>query len=165
MSCISIIAAVDKNFLIGRENELPWHLPADLKYFKNITMGKPILMGRKTFESIGKPLPGRRNIVISRQSDFMAQGCEVVSTLDEAIALVANVEEIMIVGGATLFQQFLPRADRLYLTQIDASFEGEIYFPTVNFNDWVLLKKEEHLKDEKNQYDYRFLVLERKLSL
>jgi len=165
MSCISIIAAVDKNFLIGRENELPWHLPADLKYFKNITMGKPILMGRKTFESIGKPLPGRRNIVISRQSDFMAQGCEVVSTLDEAIALVANVEEIMIVGGATLFQQFLPRADRLYLTQIDASFEGEIYFPTVDFNDWVLLKKEEHLKDEKNQYDYRFLVLERKLSL
>ncbi len=131
---ISIIVAHDQNRVIGYKNKMPWHLPGDLHYFKEMTMGKPIIMGRKTFESIGRPLPGRRNIVISRNTDYTAEGIEVVTSLDAALALVADVEEIMIIGGEQIIKLALPLAQRLYITEINASFQGDTYFPS--YEDW-----------------------------
>lgn len=126
---ISLIVAHDEQRVIGYENGMPWHLPGDLKYFKEQTMGKPIIMGRKTFESIGKPLPGRRNIVITRNESYSAEGVEIVASLDEALSLVGEVPEIMIIGGEQIFRLALPIADRLYVTVIHHSFEGDTFFP------------------------------------
>lgn len=126
---ISLIVAHDEQRVIGYENGMPWHLPGDLKYFKEQTMGKPIIMGRKTFESIGKPLPGRRNIVITRNNSYSAEGVEIVASLDEALSLVGNVPEIMIIGGEQIFRLALPIADRLYVTVIHYSFKGDTFFP------------------------------------
>lgn len=156
---ISIITAMDENRLIGKENGLPWHLPADLQFFKKMTLGKPIVMGRKTFESIGRPLPGRKNIVLTRNPDYIENGCEVVTSLDEAVSVAGDVEELVIIGGANLYQQTLPVADRLYVTQIHGKFEGDAWFPEVDNSQWTEVWREDHQADEKNSVDYSFTQL------
>ncbi|EKD77260.1 MAG: dihydrofolate reductase [uncultured bacterium] len=157
---ISIIVAKSKNNVIGKNNQLPWYLPADLHHFKSITMGKPIIMGRKTAESIGKPLPGRRNIIITRDKNFHANGCDVVHSIDDALNAVKTEKEVMIIGGANLYSQFLPRADCIYMTIIDAELEGDIFFPELN-SEWKLTSEEKFSGDEKNKYAYRFLIYRR----
>lgn len=157
---IALIAAMAKNRVIGKSQQMPWHLPADLAHFKKMTMGKPILMGRKTFESIGKPLPGRRNLVITRQ-DITIAGCEIFHSLEEALNAVANVEEVMVIGGGDLFQQALPRTDRLYFTFIDLDVEGDTFFPEWSEKEWKIISNEAHKPDAKNPYAYRFVILER----
>ncbi|MFP5506415.1 MAG: type 3 dihydrofolate reductase [Gammaproteobacteria bacterium] len=159
---ISIIVAMDRNRLIGRGNALPWHLPADLAHFKAVTMGKPILMGRKTYESIGRPLPGRHNIVITRNADFAAPGCTVVASVDAALAAAGAVPEIMLIGGAQLYAELLPRVGRIYVTRIDAAFDGDAWFPALDDGDWVETARSDHDPDERNPYPYSFRVLERR---
>ena len=161
---ISLLVAADTNNLIGKDNGLPWHLPADLKYFKNLTWGMPILMGRKTFESIGKPLPGRTNMVITRNKGWQHEGAIAVHTLEEAIALAKteNVKELFIIGGAEIFTAGTAIADRIYLTRIHHTFDGDVYFPTINKDEWQLVKEVEGRKDEKNPYDYTFQTWDRK---
>lgn len=138
---ISLIVAHDKNRVIGYENDMPWHLPGDLQYFKEMTMGKPMLMGRKTFESIGRPLPGRRNIVITRNEDYAADGIETAPSLEAALAMVRGVEEVMVIGGEQIFTQALPMAEKLYITLIDHEFVGDTYFPL--YEGWELTTKGE----------------------
>ena len=127
---------MDRNRLIGNKNQLPWHLPADFAHFKSVTMGKPIIMGRKTFDSIGKPLPGRKNVVLSRNPDTCFEGVVCVSSFEEAVVAVSEAEEIMIIGGSTIYEMLLPRVDRLYLTYVDGEFEGDAWFPEINFMQW-----------------------------
>jgi dihydrofolate reductase len=127
---LALIVAMDEQGMIGKENDLPWRLSADLQYFKRITMGKPILMGRNTHESIGRPLPGRRNLVITRQADYQAEGCEVYTSIESALAACADQEEVMIMGGASIYEQTLDLAERLYITQVHAVVEGDTHFPT-----------------------------------
>ncbi|MCW9056811.1 MAG: type 3 dihydrofolate reductase [Gammaproteobacteria bacterium] len=158
---ISLIAAMDKNRLIGRENGLPWHLPADFKHFKEVTMAKPIVMGRKTFESIGKPLPGRKNIVISR-SGFMAEGVIVVDTIDAALKEAGNTEEVMIIGGASFYEQMIDKADRLYLTHVDAECEGDAWFPCFDLSEWDIVSEQAFNADEKNNYSFTIRCYQRK---
>ena len=150
---ISLIAAMDENRLIGSENGLPWHLPADFKHFKEVTMGKPVLMGRKTFESIGRPLPGRKNIVISR-SGFSAEGIVVVDSVDAAINEVKDQEEIMIIGGASFYEQMIDRADQMYLTFVNARCEGDAWFPEFNEAEWNLVSDEFVEADDKNNFSF-----------
>ena len=156
---ISIIVAYDQKRLIGHHNKLPWHLPADLAHFKKITMGKPIVMGRKTHESIGKPLPGRRNIVISTTKTYL--GCETFSSINAALSALSNEKEIMIIGGETIYRECLPLAQRIYTTEIDAVFEGDVYFSEIDVSQWRLLDVEKHSPDQKNHYAYRFCLYER----
>jgi len=157
-----IVAAAD-DLVIGRNNEMPWHLPADLAYFKQTTLNKPIVMGRKTFESIGRPLPGRRNIVISRDSTYQAEGIESVTSVDAALALVADVDEIMVIGGGAIYLHCLPMANRLYITHIKAKIDGDTKFPNFNQNnDWSKLSSEVVTANEKNAYDLDFCTYERK---
>ena len=144
---------------------MPWHLPADLKHFKTITMGKPIIMGRKTFEAIGRPLPGRRNIVVSRQVGLSFVGCEVCRSLEDAFATCAIEEEVMVIGGAEIYQQALPLVSRMVLTLIDHDFEGDAFFPQWNVNEWHEVSCEKHQPDEKNLYSYRFVELRRKTGV
>lgn len=158
---ISLIAALDRNHVIGAGGEIPWHLPADLRYFKATTMGKPVVMGRKTYESIGRPLPGRQNIVLTRQSDYEAPGCIVVHSLPDALAAAGSAPELMVIGGATVYRAFLPLADRLYLTYVDAVFHGDTCFPPFDPDAWQVVREEQHPPDARNPYPYRFVVLER----
>ena len=158
----SIIAAMDRNRLIGNNNQLPWHLPADFAHFKAVTMGKPIIMGRKTFESIGKPLPGRTNIVLTRNPEIQFEGVVCVSSLQEAIDLVPDAAELMIIGGSTIYAMLLPRINRMYLTYVEAEFEGDAWFPEFDENQWQQTQVVKHLADEKNIYDCRFVTLEKK---
>ena len=159
---ISIIAAMDNNRLIGNNNQLPWHLPADFAHFKSVTMGKPIIMGRKTYESIGRPLPGRTNIVLSRNPDTSYEGVECVSSFEDAIALVPDAEEVVVIGGSAIYEMLLPKVNRLYITYVDGVFEGDAWFPDFDQSQW--LEKEEVVResDEKNLYDCRFVTLTRK---
>ena len=157
---ISLIAAVSKNRVIGKENRLPWKLPNDLKYFKQITLGKTIVMGRKTFESIGRPLKERRNVVLTRDLNWKHQGVEVIHSLEDIQKLCG--EEVMIIGGEELYKQTIDFADRLYITYIDHIFEGDAFFPEIDFEDWKLIKREKGIKDEENKYDYYFEVYGRK---
>ena len=159
---ISIIVAMAGNRVIGIENRLPWQLPADLAHFKAVTMGKPILMGRKTYESIGRPLPGRTNIVVSRNMDFEAPGCLVVDSIEMALAEAQQegAEEIMIVGGAHFYKQMLAAADCIYLTQVRCEVEGDAHFPEIG-PEWKESSREDHQADANNDHDYSFLVLER----
>ncbi|GAB7387460.1 dihydrofolate reductase [Bacillaceae bacterium] len=159
---INLIAAMDKNRNIGYKNALPWHLPADLAHFRRTTMGHTIVMGRKTYEAIGKPLPGRRNVVLTRQKPFRAPQCEVVRSLDDVWAKYATEKELYIIGGAEIFRLFLPHADRLCLTLIDAVFPGDTFFPPFDEQEWILTGKTKGAKDEKNPYDYYFLSYVRK---
>lgn len=163
---ISLIAALSNNHAIGFQNDLPWHLRADLNRFKTLTLGKPVVMGRKTYESIGKPLPDRRNIVISSQSMLQndhhyTADCEVYASLQEALSVVENHDETMIIGGGQLFSTALPEADRLYLTLIHGKFEGDVFFPDWNRYKWRETKRESHQADQKNKYAYDFVDLER----
>lgn len=139
---ISIIVAVAENWVIGGNNQLIWHISEDLKRFKALTSGHCIVMGRKTFESIGHPLPNRRNIVITHNADFSVYGCEVVNSLDEALSVTGNEEEIFIVGGGKLYRQTLPLANKLYLTKVHKEFEGDVTFPQITFNEWSLVLEE-----------------------
>ncbi len=158
---LSLIAAVSKNNVLGKDNQLIWHLPADLRHFKNITSGHTIIMGRKTFDSIGKPLPNRRNIVVTRQRDFQPEGCEVFNNLQRAIDACIGEEEAFIVGGAEIYKQSMDAADKIYLTRIDKLFEGDAFFPEFSLSEWRLSKYERHHADEKNQYEYSFSEFER----
>lgn len=160
---LSIIVAMDTNQLIGKDNALPWHLPQDLAYFKKTTIGKTVLMGRKTYQSIGFALPDRRNIVISHNADFKAQGCEVVASIDDALTLTKNDNEVMIMGGASFYKQMLPIVDRLYITQIENEFEGDTYFPAFNQDDFVETFRETHLVNKKTPYTYHFIILDSKI--
>ncbi len=159
---ISFIVAMDKKGVIGHEGDLPWHLSADLKHFKAVTMGKPLIMGRKTHESIGRPLPGRKNIIMTRSPGFIAEGCTVVHSLDDVFQAVGDVDEVMIMGGSAIYDQSLTRTDRLYLTEVHADVSGDVYFPEFNKSEWVELEREDHSADEKNNFDYSFVILERK---
>ena len=159
---ISIIAAMDRNHLIGNKNQLPWHLPADFAHFKSTTMGKPIIMGRKTFESIGKPLPGRVNIVLSRNPEMRYEGAVCVSDFEEALAAVPDAQEIMIIGGSTIYEMLLPQATRMYLTYVDAAFDGDAWFPDFDENQWLETESVARQSDDKNAYNCRFVTLEKK---
>jgi len=158
---LALIAALARNRVIGRDNRLPWHLPADLRFFKQTTMGKPLLMGRRTWESIGRPLPGRRMIVLSRDLDYQAPGCTVARSLDEALDVAGAVPELMVIGGAALYQQTLPRAARLYLTRVDMDVPGDVWFPDWNERDWRLVWEEAHPADTEHAWPYRFQRWER----
>ena len=158
---IAIIVATDEQGLIGKDNDLPWRLSADLQHFKRVTMAKPIIMGRRTHESIGRPLPGRQNIVISSRQGYQAQGCDVVQSLDAALDLCPNEEEVMIMGGASLYQQTLPIADKLYLTLVHTRLEGDTWFPEWSTEEWDLISREPHEADDKNDYDYSFMLYQR----
>jgi len=158
---ISIVVAMDTGGVIGRDNGLPWHLPADLQHFKQTTMGKPILMGRKTHESIGRPLPGRTNIVITRDSGYRAAGCVVVNSIDAALAAAGDQDEIMVIGGADFYRQVLPRTDTIYLTRIHEAFDGDTCFPELNAADWREVERSDHTADAKNPHDYSFIRLDR----
>jgi dihydrofolate reductase len=158
---LSLICAMANNRVIGLNNQMPWHLPADLKHFKNTTMGKPIVMGRKTFESIGRPLPGRRNVVVTRNADYKPDGVDVVASLEQAFALLQDADEIMITGGGNIYQQTLELADRLYLTLIDLDTEGDAFFPAYQHLAWQEKSREAHQPDDKNPYAYVFVVLDR----
>ncbi len=160
---MSLIVAMDTRRVIGKANQLPWHLPADLQHFKKITLGKPIIMGRKTYESIGRPLPGRRNVVISRQENFRVPGCDVFSSLVDALDALTHEPEVMVIGGANIFEQALPLADRLFLTIIHEDFEGDTFFPEWSEAEWKEVASETHEPDEKNVYSYTFLELRRVL--
>jgi len=153
---------MDQNRLIGAENGLPWHLPADFKHFKEVTLGKPVLMGRKTFESIGRPLPGRKNIVISR-SGFRADGVESADSIDAGLELVADAEEVMIIGGANIYEQTISRAGKMYLTHVDASCEGDAWFPEINDNDWSVIDQQLVEADEKNNYSFMIATYQRSI--
>ncbi len=161
---ISLIWGQDENGLIGKDNQLPWHIPADMAWFKKQTMGKPVLMGRKTYESIGQPLPGRTNIVITRQ-DIRIDGCTVVHSIGEALqaieAIGPEADELMVMGGADIYAQFLPEADQLYITEIHHAFEGDAWFPEFDRSGWLETHREDHPADEINKYPYSFVIMER----
>ena len=161
---ISMIAAMAHDRVIGKDNQMPWHLPADLAHFKRVTLGKPVLMGRKTFESIGRPLPGRRNLVISRNPDYQAEGIEVVGSVEAALALLAgsSVEELMVIGGGHLYAEMLPSANCLYLTRIDLAVEGDTRFPAFDDGQWQRIACESHPADEKNPHPYSFETWQRR---
>lgn len=159
---ISIIVAASANNVIGAQGDLPWRLSDDLKRFKTVTMGKPIVMGRKTWESIGRALPGRRNIVITRQQNFAAEGCDVVQSTNEAIVAAGDVDEIMVIGGSEVYALFLPVAQRLYLTRVHADVNGDAFFPVVDEDEWQLVSDEAHVADSKNEFDFSFRIYERK---
>lgn len=161
---ISMIAAMANNRIIGEDNQMPWHLPADLQHFKRVTMDKPVVMGRKTFESIGRPLPGRRNVVITRNASYEADGIEVVTSPEAALSLLEGVEEVMIIGGGNIYSQFLASAQRLYLTFIDLDVAGDTQFPDYQANtDWDVITSESYKPDERNKYGYTFVTLHKKL--
>lgn len=158
---LSIIVAQSKNRVIGKNNQLPWHLPADLAYFKKMTIGKPIVMGRKTFESIGKPLPLRRNVVISSNPDFVCDGCELFLSLEAALEALKNEAEVMIIGGSNLYSQCIDRANTVYMTQVDVDCAGDAFFPQLSAQQWRLVSQIHHQKDDKNEYGYIFQCFER----
>jgi dihydrofolate reductase len=160
---ISAIAAMSENRVIGLNNQLPWHLPADLKHFKNLTQGHPVLMGRKTYESIGRPLPNRTNLILTRHLDYTAQGCEIVSSLQAAIEIAnkLSASELFIIGGAEIYQQLLSHVNKLYLTIIHHPFEGDAYFPEINSQEWQVSDEEHHEPDEKNIYPYTFMIYDK----
>jgi dihydrofolate reductase len=158
----SLVVAMSKNRVIGRNNQLPWRLPADLAFFKRVTMGHPVIMGRRTYESIGKPLPGRLNIVVSGNPRFEAPGCTVVGSMEEAYRAAGDADEVAIIGGSSIFAESLPRADRIYLTEIDADVEGDVRFPPFDRSEWSESEIERHGRDERHAYPFRILRLERR---
>lgn len=161
MPVLSLIVAASENGVIGRAGGMPWHLPADLGHFRRTTMGKPIIMGRRTFESIGRALPGRRNIVVSRRGAFARAGIEAAASLAGALALAGDAPEVMVTGGAALYRAALPGARRIYLTRVHANVEGDTYFPELAEDEWRELSRERRAPDEKNPCAVSFIVLER----
>lgn len=160
---VSAIVAVAKNGVIGKDNEIPWYLPADLAYFKRTTLGHHIIMGRLSFLSIGRPLPKRTNVVITRDLFFAAEGCLVAHSVEEALALAseAGETEAFIIGGGQIFQNSIQYCDRIYLTEVDLAVDGDVFFPTLDLSEWKLISSEAHEPDEKNAFPYVFNVLER----
>lgn len=158
---MSLIVAMAANRVIGRDNRLPWHLPADLKHFRRLTLGKPVLMGRRTWESIGRPLPERTNIVITRDADYSAPGCVVVHSLEAALRAAGHHPEVMVIGGAELYRQALPQAGRIYLTEVHGNFEGDTFFPGLQAGAWREVERTDFEPDEKNSHAYSFVTLER----
>ena len=158
---ISLIVAASANGVIGADGELPWHLPDDFRFFKQVTMGKPIVMGRRTWESIGRPLPGRQNIVITRQTGFEATGASVVDSPEAAVEAAGDQDEIMIIGGGEIYRRFLPMADRVYLTRVDATIEGDTFFPALDEGEWAVDSSERHDADERHAYAFEFRVYSR----
>ena len=167
---LAVIVAAADNGVIGCNDALPWHLPEDLRYFKRVTMGKPIIMGRNTWESIGRPLPGRTNIVITRDKTFTAAGVKIVHSLEDALSLAQSIslidgaQEVVVIGGAQIYALALPIADRLYLTQVHAEVEGDAHFPVFDLTQWEELGREDYSASGPNPYDYSFVVLERSAS-
>ena len=161
---LSFIVAASENNVIGKDNKLPWTLPTDMKYFKNITWAMPVIMGRKSFESLGKPLPGRTNIVVTRNKDWKADGVEVAQSIDKAITLATqlDVKEIFIIGGAQIFQSALPSAGKIYLTRVHANFDGDAFFPEIKQEEWKLTSNRDCEADEKNPYAVSFQIWERR---
>ena len=158
---VSAIVAIGENNAIGKNNQLLWHMPADLKHFKDITSGHTIIMGRKTFDSVGKPLPRRRNIVVTRQ-DIAIPGCEVVKSVDEALALCEGEEEVFIGGGAEIYKVAMEQTDRIYLTIIHQSFDADTFFPELNYSEWAETVRKDYPADEKNLIPYSFITLDRR---
>jgi dihydrofolate reductase len=159
MTTVSLIVAIGRNREIGKGNQLPWHLPADLAFFKRTTSGHTVIMGRKTYESIGRPLPNRRNIIISRNKDYVAEGCEVFTSLQDALIACQGETEIFIMGGAQIYEQALAIADKLYITEVDTEVIGaDAFFPQWDKNIWQEASREAHKADEKNSFDYAFVI-------
>jgi dihydrofolate reductase len=159
---ISLVVAMARNRVIGRDNAMPWRLPADLAHFKKVTMGHPIVMGRRTYESIGRALPGRINIVVSRNRAFEAPGCTVVDSLEAAWKAAAGAEEVSVIGGTTLFEETLPLADTIHLTEVEADVEGDTYFPEFDRSAWRETEISRHPADERHAYPMRIVRLDRK---
>jgi len=159
---ISIIVAASTNNVIGVGGDLPWKLSDDLRRFKRLTMGKPIVMGRRTWESIGRPLPGRQNIVLTRRTGYDAAGCDVVASPAEALDAAGGADEIMIIGGSQIYALFLPKASRLYMTRVDAEIDGDADFPEIDEREWRLVDSEAHQADDINQFAFEFRTYERK---
>jgi len=157
----SLVVAMSRNRVIGRDNQLPWRLPADMAFFKRITMGHPVIMGRRTHESLGKPLPGRQNIVVTGNRGYEAPGCVVVHSMEEAYRAAGNAEEVAVIGGSAIFEAALPAADRIYLTEIDAEVEGDVLFPPFDRSGWRETELERHAPDTRHAYPFRILLLER----
>ncbi|HET9651986.1 MAG TPA: dihydrofolate reductase [Usitatibacter sp.] len=158
----SLVVAVARNGVIGRDNQLPWRLPADLAYFKRVTMGHPVIMGRRTYESIGKPLAGRTNIVVTHNPNYEAPGCIVVNSLKVAWEAAGEADEACVIGGTMLFAESLPMADRIHLTEVEADVEGDTYFPPFDRGQWVEQEVARHPADARHQYPFRIVVLERR---
>ena len=165
---LCLIAAVAENGVVGKNNALPWHLPEDLKYFKRMTLGKPIVMGRKTFESIGRPLPGRTNIVVSRNKSYAPDGVEVVDSLESALTLASQIAEsegqkdLMVIGGAAIYAAALPLAQCLYITEVHGEVEGDAYFPEVDWSLWHEVSRQRNAAPDSGGYDFSFVVFQRK---
>lgn len=160
---ISLLYAMDRNRAIGYNNDLPWRLPNDLKFFKNLTTSNTIIMGRKTFDSMRRPLPNRENVIVTRDRSFSVEGCEVIYSIDPVIEWSKHnpEKEYFVIGGADIFKQLLPFADRMYMTYIDETFPGDTFFPLFDEQDWKITKKELGIKDESNPYDYYFIQYDR----
>ena len=162
---IAYVVAMDENLVIGRDNDLPWRLPDDMRWFREKTLGKPCIMGRKTYDSLPdrfRPLPGRLNIVVTRNSDYQALGAVVVHSVDEALQAAGDVEEVIIVGGGDLFRRLMPVVDRLYLTQVHGAVEGDVFFPPVDLSQWHETYRQEHPADERHPLPFTWLILDRK---
>ncbi|MUG47518.1 dihydrofolate reductase [Paenibacillus woosongensis] len=159
---ISLIWAMDRNGLVGKGNDLPWRLPNDMNFFKQKTKGRTVVMGRKTWESLRvRPLPGRRNIVLTGDRSYEAEGAEVLHSVDEVLE-IAKDADLMIIGGGSVYGQFIPYADRLFVTRIDAAFEGDVHFPPLDWSEFALAEEIPGIRDEKNLYDHRFMIYERR---
>ncbi|MFO8055359.1 MAG: type 3 dihydrofolate reductase [Bacteroidales bacterium] len=160
---ISIIAATGKNNVIGKDNTMPWHMPADLRFFKKTTYGHPVIMGRKTFESLGKPLPGRKNIILSRNITLKDKfdNAIIVNSFSKALKAAEQAEEVFVAGGSEIYQLALPFTDRIYLTKIDVEVEGDAFFPEINEEEWMTTQKEQHKANPENPFDYEFIILDR----
>jgi dihydrofolate reductase len=157
----SLVVAMSRNRVIGRGNRLPWRLPADLAYFKRVTLGHPVIMGRRTWESIGRPLPGRKNIVVTRDRGYEARGAVVVGSLEEAWQAAGEADEACVIGGTSLFEEALPVADRIHLTEVEAEVEGDTWFPAFDRSRWTAREVERHPRDERHEHPFRISVLER----
>jgi dihydrofolate reductase (trimethoprim resistance protein) len=162
---VSLIVAMDKNRVIGKENDIPWRIPYDWEHVKNTTIGHPIILGRKNFESIGRALPDRRNIILTRDKDFNFGGCEIAHSMEEVFELSKDEEEIFIFGGEQIYNMFLPFVEKMYITKIHHEFEGDTFFPEVNYGDWNEVSVEKGIMNPSNPYNYYFHVYERKISL
>ncbi|HEV8656462.1 MAG TPA: dihydrofolate reductase [Candidatus Limnocylindria bacterium] len=162
MATISFVVAYDRKRTIGKDNKIPWRLPDDMRRVRQLTVGKPLIMGRRTWESIGRPLPERTSIVLTRDRAFQCDGCLIARTPDEALKLAGAAPEIIVFGGAGVFEDFLPRADRIYLTEVDADVGGDTFFPPLDPGEWEVVEAVEHPADERHAYDFSFLTLDRK---
>lgn len=158
----SIVVAMDRNRVIGRDNQLPWRLPADLAYFKQVTLGHPVVMGRRTYESIGRPLPGRHNIVVTHDTTYRAPGCTVAASLPAAWLAAGDAEEVCVIGGARVFEETLPIADVIHLTLVEAQVEGDTFFPEFDRSEWLEIEVAHHEADDRHAYPFRILRLERR---